>query len=100
MAAIPNNGVIHGCYKKDTGALRVYDSVTKAPKPCTDKKTQLDWNAQGGGPSKAYARMVLGAQVPANAPTIVAERTVPPGAYVLSAKLYSRPRISTSRRPR
>ena len=43
-------------------------------------------NQQGGG--DAYALDVDNAQVPANTPTKVAERTLPPGKYLLSAKLW------------
>ena len=47
-AAIPDNGgVIHGCYKKDTGALRVYDTAASPMKSCTTKEAPLDWNQQG-----------------------------------------------------
>jgi hypothetical protein len=44
-ATIPDaNGVIHGCYTKSTGAIRVIDdSVTN----CTSKETALNWNVQG-----------------------------------------------------
>jgi Collagen triple helix repeat (20 copies) len=44
-ATIPDsNGVIHGCYAKSGGALRVIDaSVTN----CKSTETSLDWNVQG-----------------------------------------------------
>src|SRR3954466_5838238 len=49
FAAIPDGGgVIHGCYKKDTGALRVSHTTANAPKACTDKESPLDWNQRGG----------------------------------------------------
>jgi hypothetical protein len=87
FGAIPDgNGDIHACYKKDTGELRVTDTTTNKPKGCTDKELPLQWNQQGGG--DAYALDVSGAQVPANTPTKVAERTLPPGKYLLSAKLW------------
>ncbi len=87
FGAIPDgNGDIHACYNKDSGALRVTDTATNKPKGCTDKELPLQWNPQGGG--DAYARDVGNAQVPANTPTKVAERTLPPGKYLLSAKLW------------
>jgi hypothetical protein len=42
-AAIPDNGVIHGCYAKNTGALRVIDTA----QTCTSKETLLNWNQTG-----------------------------------------------------
>ena len=44
-ATIPDgNGVIHGCYSKSTGTIRVIDdSVTN----CSSKETSLNWNVQG-----------------------------------------------------
>jgi hypothetical protein len=46
-AAIPDGGAIHGCYDKNTGALRVFDRQTGTPKTCTVKELPLDWNQQG-----------------------------------------------------
>jgi hypothetical protein len=45
LATIPDSsGVIHGCYTKGSGALRVIDdSVTS----CKPSETSLDWNAAG-----------------------------------------------------
>ncbi len=45
LATIPDsNGVIHACYKKSGGALRVIDnSVTN----CAGSETSLNWNVQG-----------------------------------------------------
>src|SRR3974390_106419 len=44
-ATIPDsNGVIHGCYERSTGTLRVIDSsVTN----CSSKETAIAWNVQG-----------------------------------------------------
>src|SRR5262245_44249870 len=61
-AAIPDgNGVIHGCYDKGSGDLRVTDPQTNVPKACKIGEQKLDWNAQGpkGDP---------GPQGPAGAP--------------------------------
>jgi collagen triple helix repeat protein len=48
-ATIPSGGVIHSCYAKSGGALRVIDSgVTD----CKSGETSLDWNAEGrAGPA-------------------------------------------------
>jgi hypothetical protein len=44
-ATIPDAaGVIHGCYKKGSGALRVIDDATSA---CATNETSLNWNVQG-----------------------------------------------------
>jgi hypothetical protein len=42
-AAIPDAGVIHGCYVKKSGALRVIE----AGKTCKATEATLDWNQQG-----------------------------------------------------
>ena len=47
-AAIPNaGGVIHGCYDKNSGQLRVTDTDTSSPKACTAKEAALTWSQQG-----------------------------------------------------
>src|SRR5215212_6042895 len=47
-AAIPDGGgVIHGCYDKGSGQVRVTDSQTNVPKGCTTKEQSLNWNQQG-----------------------------------------------------
>src|SRR5690348_9990985 len=48
-ASIPDSGgVIHSCYSKSGGALRVIDSAST----CGTKETSLDWNRQGpAGPA-------------------------------------------------
>src|SRR5918995_3624099 len=43
-AAIPNGGVITGCYMKSGGALRVVDATVTN---CKTGETRLDWNMQG-----------------------------------------------------
>ena len=44
LAGIPGeDGVIHGCYKKRTGALRVVDEGTA----CKAKEIAISWNQQG-----------------------------------------------------
>ena len=48
FAAIPDaGGVIHSCYDKQSGQLRIYDSQTNLPKGCGAKETALSWNQQG-----------------------------------------------------
>lgn len=43
-ATIPNNGVIHGCYTRSGGTLRVIDATVTT---CKSTETALDWNVQG-----------------------------------------------------
>jgi len=43
--AIPNQGVIHGCFKTIDGKLRVID--TNAGDSCSSSETSLDWNQIG-----------------------------------------------------
>jgi type VI protein secretion system component Hcp len=48
FASIPGSGgVINGCYEKGSGKLRVTDTETNKPKPCTADETALSWNQQG-----------------------------------------------------
>src|SRR5262245_62540376 len=48
-ATIPSGGVIHGCYTKSGGALRVVDGDVTG---CKSGETSLDWNVQGpAGPA-------------------------------------------------
>ena len=70
-ATIPDgDGVIHGCYSRSGGSLRVIDaSVTN----CSKSETSLDWNAQGeqglqGPQGEAGAPGPAGAQGPAGPP--------------------------------
>jgi len=94
-AAIPDGGgVIHGCYKKDSGAVRVTDSDTNAPKGCNDKEVALNWNQQGPqgetGPSDAYWNPSTGlAQVLTSSwpGSPIASRSVPAGSYMFTANL-------------
>jgi hypothetical protein len=45
-ATIPDGGgVIHGCYQKNQGTLRVIDTGTT--KTCSSSETPLDWNQSG-----------------------------------------------------
>jgi hypothetical protein len=97
-AAIPDGGgVIHGCYKKDSGAVRVTDSDTNAPKGCNDKEVALNWNQQGPqgetGPSDAYWNpQTIGAQVlaPSWPGSQIASSSVPAGSYMFSASMIGK----------
>jgi hypothetical protein len=90
FAAIPDSGgVIHGCYKKDTGALRVYDDTTNSPKQCTDKEAPLNWN-QHGGVTDAYINYSTNLAVVSDSSwpgTVVSSRSVPEGSYMFVANL-------------
>jgi hypothetical protein len=44
-ASIPDSGIIHGCYKKNKGDLRVIDP--SAGGSCGPSETPLDWNQTG-----------------------------------------------------
>jgi type VI protein secretion system component Hcp len=48
FASIPGSGgVINGCYEKGSGKLRVTDTETNKPKPCTSDEVALSWNQEG-----------------------------------------------------
>jgi hypothetical protein len=89
-AAIPDNGgVIHGCYKKDTGTLRVYDTDASPTKPCTSKEASLDWSQQGGA-TDAYVNYSTGLAVVDQTTwpgAVVASRSLPAGSYFFAANL-------------
>src|SRR6266566_4781511 len=88
FAAIPGgNGLINGCYNKDTGALRVTDPQTNVPKGCTTKETALSWSQDGS--SKAYWTDASTTLTP-NTPKTMATLNPPPGLYTLSAKVVVR----------
>jgi hypothetical protein len=101
-AAIPDGGgVIHGCYDKHSGAIRVYDGSTNQPSGCTVKEAALDWNQRGPqgvpgpqgakgdtGPSNGYVDAWSNAPVYIDGvqPTTVASLDLPAGRYVIFAK--------------
>jgi hypothetical protein len=59
-AAIPDaGGVIHGCYNKTSGQLRVTDTATNTPSACTNKENALNWNQQGPSAAGAGAPSVV-----------------------------------------
>jgi len=48
FGAIPDGGgEIHGCYDKQSGALRVTDTQTNQPKSCGAKELPLQWAMRG-----------------------------------------------------
>src|SRR5436190_15530238 len=89
-ASIPDSkGVIHGCYKKKGGKLRV---VSKSSK-CKAKEKALDWNQKGPkgnkgnrGPSDGFSSKHDGAVNPPNAFGTITHLNLPAGKYVLSGK--------------
>ncbi len=90
-AAIPDSSsVIHGCYKKDTGALRVYDPTTNVPEKCARPRRR-----RSTGTSRAASRMRTSTTRPALAlvtdtswpGTVVSSRSVPAGSYMFLANL-------------
>ena len=89
-AAIPDgNGVIHGCYKKDSGVLRVYDDTASSPKKCTSSESPLDWN-QNGLATDAYINYSVGLTVVNDTSfpgTTLASRALPPGSYMFFANM-------------
>jgi hypothetical protein len=66
VAAIPSGGVIHGCFAKRTGALRVIGSR----KHCARGEQALSWNQQGkpGLPGQQGKPGLPGQQGPQGAP--------------------------------
>src|SRR4051794_28652229 len=55
--AVPDaGGTIHGCYNKDSGALRVSDRDTGTPKTCTSKEAALDWSKGSPAADEYLAR--------------------------------------------
>lgn len=103
FGAIPDSdGVIHGCYLKGDGGLRVID--TEAGETCRSAETELLWNQTGpqgpqgpqgeqGPPGPAaevigYAgtRIPIGFQVPATW-TEIGHITLPAGFHMMSASV-------------
>jgi hypothetical protein len=87
-AAIPDSaGVIHGCYQKANGSLRVID--TQAGGKCSSVENPLDWNQTGPagprGPSDAYLASDGGKPISLTGTTLVS-LTLPAGNYTLIAK--------------
>jgi hypothetical protein len=101
FAAIPDaGGVIHGCYDKQSGQARIYDSQTNLPKGCGAKEAAITWNQQGPqgpkgdkgdtgnpGPSDGYFSSYL--SVDFDYPdTVVQTLDLPAGKYLVSATTH------------
>ena len=114
-AAIPNGGVISGCYAKNSGSLRVIDSPTTT---CRNGENALAWNQQGPkgdkgdqglkgdkgdqglkgdkgdpgqpGSSAAYTNYGSGSlqDIAEGDTQTVASVTLPTGSYTLMATVY------------
>jgi hypothetical protein len=87
-ASIPDaNGVIHGCYAKINGQLRVIDPSLGGA--CTSSEKPLNWNQTGPtgprGPSDAYLASDGGKTIGQD-PTTLVSLTLPAGNYTLIAK--------------
>ncbi len=107
-AAIPTaEGVIHGCYNKRSGQLRVINTAAHAR--CGRKEAELNWEEfgppgpRGGGgargatgpagptgpqgPSNAYAASQSGSLALSGTAKSVLSSSLPAGKYVLSASV-------------
>ena len=83
-ATIPDaGGAIHGCYKKQTGALRVVDTS----QACLPSERSISWNQVGlRGPSDGWDAQLVGT-VPTGGSDISLTGGItdlPPGSYLLS----------------
>lgn len=98
-AAIPGtDGIIHGCYQKTNGALRVIDPAAR--QACGSTEKSLDWNQVGqqgaagpqgpAGPSDLWDSSKVGDLVglPGGQTTTLASVSVPAGSYFVSASLW------------
>lgn len=110
-ATVPSGGVVHGCYAKSGGRLRVVDAGAAG---CKAKETPLDWNVQGptgpkgevgatgpvgpagpagdtgsqgpAGPPTVYWRTSTGRiDLPPGIATQIAHVDVPQGSYLAGA---------------
>ena len=55
-AAVPDgDGMIHACFDRQSGQLRIFDPETNTPKACGSKETAISWNQQGQGSQDSYA---------------------------------------------
>ncbi len=95
FAAIPDqNGVIHGCYTKQGGLLRVIN--TESGQHCFSWETALDWNQQGPpgpqgpagppGPTAAFVEQGPGPISINPGPNQIGELDLPAGNYVVFAR--------------
>src|SRR5437588_4091078 len=68
FADIPDSGVVHACYDKATGRVRIVDNSG-----CRDDERKVTWNAKGpegarGEPGPAGPKGAAGPMGPAGAP--------------------------------
>jgi hypothetical protein len=93
IASIPSSdGTIHGCYNGQ-GQLRVIDTESGAS--CVPGETALNWNQTGPagppGPSQAFEGFRdVGKELRPIDRNLVSLGGIPPGDYVLSAKMWVR----------
>jgi len=110
-ATIPDaTGVIHGCYKKGSGTLRVIDDATSA---CAANESSLSWNAQGQpglqgppGPAGASGLEVVVAESEPDSSTLAVATAVCPagksaigGGAVAASQFISTPFALVGSRP-
>ena len=98
-ATIPDaSGVIHGCYMKSGGSLRVFDPSATS---CKSGETELDWNVQGPagvpGPTGATGPAGTAGSTGATGPTGATGSTGAAGSAVAYAHVDSDGTVDTSR---
>jgi hypothetical protein len=99
QADIPDGGVIHGCYQKNVGGLRVID--TSIGQACRGSENSVDWNQTGpagargatGPPGVSDAATgVGGLRVPTCEDTTVISQTItiaaPSRIFVIATGLF------------
>ena len=102
-AAIPDaGGVIHGCYNKTSGQLRVSDPATNTPSACTNKENALNWNQQGpsaGAPSVVFKKdWTYGSfSLPTDNAIVVETITIPSQPAVGPGPVVAYPYLVTAR---
>lgn len=96
-ASIPDsNGVIHGCYQKKKGDLRVIDSASQS---CGSKESPLTWSQTGppGFSVEVFAASGEGVDIDQPDGQMIAElNDLPAGKYLVSAKLVFSPAANTN----
>jgi hypothetical protein len=108
FAAIPDSsGLIHSCYDKQSGQVRIFDSETDLPKGCGKNEIELTWNKQGPqgapglpgpkgdkgdkgeqgdpGPSAAYVHRTDNFTA-ITSPTVLSTLDLSAGSYLVSGK--------------
>ncbi len=99
QADIPDGGVIHGCYQRNVGNLRVIDATAES---CRASEVPLDWNQTGPtgptgatgptgptgarGPSDAWDASTTGVAVPAGSSQTIVSLSLPAGNFFVEAK--------------